>query len=103
MMIWNFRVEKREFQDMPLPTLPEPPLVAILRGVRPDEVIAIGHALISAGFRSIEVPMNSPNAIESIALLVNVELFRLPKSSYCIAFLELRFEHCTIAAAVVQR
>lgn len=45
------------------------PLVAILRGIRPDEALDIGHALAEAGFRVIEVPMNSPEPLESIRLL----------------------------------
>jgi 2-dehydro-3-deoxyphosphogalactonate aldolase len=45
------------------------PLVAILRGVRPDEVEAIGAALIGAGFTLIEVPLNSPDPFESISRL----------------------------------
>ena len=45
------------------------PLVAILRGVRPDEVEAIGEALVAAGFRLIEVPLNSPQPFDSIARL----------------------------------
>ena len=45
------------------------PLVAILRGVRPDEVEAIGDALMEAGFTLIEVPLNSPDPFESIARL----------------------------------
>ncbi|GBR40911.1 2-keto-3-deoxy-6-phosphogluconate aldolase [Neoasaia chiangmaiensis NBRC 101099] len=45
------------------------PLIAILRGVRPDEVVAIGHELVDAGFRLIEVPMNSPSPLESIEAL----------------------------------
>lgn len=45
------------------------PLVAILRGVRPDEVVAIGEELAAAGFTLIEVPMNSPDPLESIARL----------------------------------
>lgn len=44
-------------------------LVAILRGVRPDEVVAIGHALYAAGFRIIEVPLNSPDPLQSIRAL----------------------------------
>jgi 2-dehydro-3-deoxyphosphogalactonate aldolase len=48
------------------------PLVAILRGVRPDEVEAIGQALYDAGFRLIEVPLNSPQPIDSIARLARV-------------------------------
>lgn len=45
------------------------PLVAILRGVRPDEVEAIGDALVEAGFAIIEVPLNSPEPLDSIARL----------------------------------
>ncbi len=45
------------------------PLVAILRGVRPDEVEAIGDALVEAGFALIEVPLNSPEPFSSIARL----------------------------------
>lgn len=45
------------------------PLVAILRGVRPEEVIDIGSTLVDAGFRIIEVPLNSPDPYASIALL----------------------------------
>ncbi len=45
------------------------PLIAILRGVRPDEVEAIGDALIDAGFAILEVPMNSPDPLDSIARL----------------------------------
>jgi len=42
------------------------PLVAILRGVKPEEVEAIADALYAEGFRVIEVPLNSPNALDSI-------------------------------------
>lgn len=45
-------------------------LIAILRGLRPDEAIAIGGALIDAGITKIEVPMNSPEPLKSIELLV---------------------------------
>ena len=45
------------------------PLVAILRGVRPEEVEAIGDALVDGGFRLIEVPLNSPEPFESIERL----------------------------------
>ena len=46
------------------------PLVAILRGVRPDEILPIGEALVEAGFAILEVPLNSPDPFESIAKLV---------------------------------
>lgn len=45
------------------------PLVAILRGIQPDEVLAIGTALVEAGFGIIEVPLNSPQPLQSIARL----------------------------------
>lgn len=45
------------------------PLVAILRGVQPDEVVAIGQALVQAGWRLIEVPLNSPDPLRSISRL----------------------------------
>lgn len=48
---------------------PAPPLVAILRGVTPDEVVGIAEALFDAGLRMIEVPLNSPDPLESIARL----------------------------------
>lgn len=45
------------------------PLVAILRGVQPDEVVAIALALEQEGFAIVEVPLNSPRPLESIARL----------------------------------
>ena len=45
------------------------PLVAILRGLRPQEAEAVGAELYDAGFRMIEVPLNSPQPLESIELL----------------------------------
>lgn len=45
------------------------PLVAILRGIRPEEAVAVGEALVGAGIRIVEVPLNSPDPFASIALL----------------------------------
>ncbi len=45
------------------------PLVAILRGVKPEEVVAIGQALLAEGIGIIEVPLNSPRPLDSIAAL----------------------------------
>ena len=45
------------------------PLVAILRGVMPDEAVAIGRGLVDAGWRLIEVPLNSPQPLRSIEAL----------------------------------
>ena len=48
-------------------TLAPTPLVAILRGVKPDEAEAIAGAIVEAGFGAIEVPLNSPAPLASIA------------------------------------
>jgi 2-dehydro-3-deoxyphosphogalactonate aldolase len=45
------------------------PLIAILRGVRPEEATDIGHALLDAGFGCVEVPLNSPGPLVSIERL----------------------------------
>ena len=45
------------------------PLVAILRGLRPEAAEAVGFALVEAGFRIIEVPLNSPEPFRSIEIL----------------------------------
>jgi 2-dehydro-3-deoxyphosphogalactonate aldolase len=45
------------------------PLVAILRGLTPEEAPAVGDAIVESGFRLLEVPLNSPRPLESIALL----------------------------------
>jgi 2-dehydro-3-deoxyphosphogalactonate aldolase len=42
------------------------PLIAILRGILPEEVVSIGEILVDAGFTLIEVPLNSPQALVSI-------------------------------------
>jgi 2-dehydro-3-deoxyphosphogalactonate aldolase len=49
--------------------LSECPLIAIIRGVRPDEAEAIGDAIYEGGIRIIEVPLNSPDPLRSIELL----------------------------------
>jgi len=45
------------------------PLIAILRGLTPAEAPDIGAALVAAGFTTIEVPLNSPQPLDSIATL----------------------------------
>ena len=61
------------------------PLVAILRGVTPDEVVELGKMLVDCGFRVIEVPLNSPNPLQSIQRLRE----NLP-------------EHCVVGAGTVR-
>ncbi len=46
-----------------------PPIIAILRGVKPEEVVDIAAALVGAGVGAIEVPLNSPDPLESIRRL----------------------------------
>jgi 2-dehydro-3-deoxyphosphogalactonate aldolase len=48
------------------------PLVAILRGVKPDEVEAIFEVLVAAGITLIEVPLNSPDPFNSIGRLARI-------------------------------
>lgn len=48
------------------------PLIAILRGLTPAEAPAIGQALVDSGFALIEVPLNSPEPLESIAALTKL-------------------------------
>lgn len=62
------------------------PLVAILRGITPDEAERVGEALVLAGFTLIEVPLNSPSPFASIERLAR----------YCGA-------HATIGAGTVLR
>ena len=44
-------------------------LIAILRGLRPDEAVEVCGTLIEAGFTKIEVPLNSPDPFDSIRLM----------------------------------
>lgn len=52
-----------------IPTIDEMPIVAILRGVRPEEIIEVAGALVEAGIRGIEVPLNSPDPFTSLRRL----------------------------------
>jgi 2-dehydro-3-deoxyphosphogalactonate aldolase len=52
-------------------TLKQHPLIAILRGITTADVIDIATVLIEKKFKIIEIPLNSPNPIESIRLLAN--------------------------------
>jgi 2-dehydro-3-deoxyphosphogalactonate aldolase len=44
-------------------------IIAILRGITPEEAEPIGEALLEAGLTTIEIPLNSPRPLQSIALL----------------------------------
>src|SRR5438067_4999633 len=60
------------------------PLVAVLRGIAPGDVEAIGAALTEHGFRVLEVPLNSPDPFESIRRLAHAH-----------------GEHCLVGAGTV--
>ena len=47
------------------------PLIAILRGIQPQDVLAVAQQLIDADICVIEIPLNSPDALKSVALLVD--------------------------------
>lgn len=66
-------------------------LIAILRGLQPHEAEGIGHALFDAGFRVIEVPLNSPDPLRSIRLLRET----LPADALIGAGTVLRPESCS--------
>ena len=45
------------------------PLVAILRGLKPEEALGVGQTIVNAGFHILEVPLNSPDPLRSIQIL----------------------------------
>jgi 2-dehydro-3-deoxyphosphogalactonate aldolase len=57
--------------------LREMPIIAILRGIIPTEVIGIADVLWAAGIRAVEVPMNSPEPLKSVSLLSDAFAGRL--------------------------
>ena len=59
------------------------PLIAILRGIEPDQALPIGQVLVDAGWCILEVPLNSPKPLQSIAAL------------------RARLAHCVIGAGTV--
>ncbi len=75
------------------------PVVAILRGVRPDEVLEITEALHAGGLRAVEVPLNSPDPFESIRRLCD----RFGESMACGAGTVLTPDMVDLAAAAGAR
>ena len=51
--------------------LADAPIIAILRGIKPDEAVAVATLLIDSGIRTIEVPLNSPDPLRSISRLAD--------------------------------
>jgi 2-dehydro-3-deoxyphosphogalactonate aldolase len=56
--------------DMLRDALARLPLIAILRGMKPEEAPAVLECLVDAGFRILEVPLNSPRPLDSLGYLV---------------------------------
>ena len=54
-----------------LPYLSPLPLIAVLRGITPEEIAPVGAALAGEGFRLLEVPLNSPRPFDSIGALAS--------------------------------
>jgi len=65
----NTSFDNNELADRFSRALKSLPLVAILRGIKPEEAEAIGQGLYQVGFRLIEVPLNSPDPFDSIAAI----------------------------------
>ena len=56
--------------DMLRDALARLPLIAILRGMKPEEAPAVLECLVNAGFQILEVPLNSPRPLDSLGYLV---------------------------------
>ena len=55
-------------------------IIAILRGIKPEEVLDIVHVIVDSGITRVEVPLNSPRAFESIELISSSSIdFPLPR------------------------
>jgi 2-dehydro-3-deoxyphosphogalactonate aldolase len=53
-------------------TLPDLPLVAILRGLAPNDAAPVGRVLFDAGWRLLEVPLNRPGALDAMRILIDM-------------------------------
>ncbi|MEO8857740.1 MAG: 2-dehydro-3-deoxy-6-phosphogalactonate aldolase [Burkholderiaceae bacterium] len=77
------------------------PLVAILRGLTPPEAPAIGAALVAAGFAMIEVPLNSPKPLDSIAQLAALQPDALVGAGTVLTATQVREVHAAGGQLVV--
>lgn len=77
------------------------PLVAILRGLTPEEAPAIGDALVQAGFGLLEVPLNSPRPLDSIALLARAHPDALVGAGTVLTVAQVRAVHAAGGRLVV--
>ena len=77
------------------------PLVAILRGLTPAEAPAIGQALDAAGFAMLEVPLNSPQPLDSIELLAAQHPAKLVGAGTVLTAAQVREVHAAGGRLVV--
>jgi 2-dehydro-3-deoxyphosphogalactonate aldolase len=77
------------------------PLVAILRGLKPAEALAVGAALVAAGWHLIEVPLNSPQPFDSIAALTQAFPQALVGAGTVLTPEDVRRVHATGAELIV--
>ena len=77
------------------------PLVAILRGLKPAEALAVGAALVAAGWHLIEVPLNSPQPLDSIAALTKAFPHALVGAGTVLTPEDVRRVHATGAELIV--
>ena len=90
--------ETRRLLDQALQALP---LVAILRGITPAEVVPVGQALAGAGWSMIALPLNSPLALQSIAALAQAHPQALVGASTVLSAAAVREAHAAGARLVV--
>jgi 2-dehydro-3-deoxyphosphogalactonate aldolase len=77
------------------------PLVAILRGLLPEEAVAIGEALVETGWTLIEVPLNSPRPLQSIAALARALPRALVGAGTVLSASQVREVHAAGAQLIV--
>lgn len=77
------------------------PLIAILRGLTPAEAPSVGGALVAAGFGLLEVPLNSPQPLESIALLAQAHSNALVGAGTVLTAAQVREVHAAGGQLIV--
>lgn len=77
------------------------PLIAILRGLTPEEAPAICEALAAAGFGLIEVPLNSPQPLDSIAQLASAHPQALVGAGTVLTVAQVRDVHAAGGQLIV--
>lgn len=77
------------------------PLIAILRGLTPAEAPAVGLVLVDAGFGLLEVPLNSPQPLESIAVLARAHPEALVGAGTVLTAIQVREVHAAGGQLIV--